>query len=294
MSRLSSWSNGTPAQLSAQLLPLFCAGAMFSLSACSAEPERYVLTFAPVVGDQPFACGKSYEHIGTHDSTFTPLDFRMYVHDVTLLRADGESVPLTLEQDGKWQRDAVALLDFEDSSGACETGSPETHTVITGSAPVGDYTGVAFTVGIPEAYNHLDAATAPSPFNIPGLWWSWSGGYKYARLDVQTAANPSFYFHLGATNCSGDSIVGYNCNYSNLARISLTDLNPETDTIRLDVKELYRDSDLEASVDYVTDYISGCMAFSGDPECEAIFNKLGMTFEEAQASPPTQSFFLKQ
>lgn len=264
-----------------------------AVSGCGSE-EEFTLQFAPMVGDEAFQCGTSYQHIGTGDATITALDFRLYLHDVTLVQADGKKVPLTLEQDGIWQRDNIAFLDFENGSGACQTGSPETRTVVVGTAARGEYVGVEFTLGLPLAMNHLDAATAPAPLNIPGMWWSWSGGYKFVRLDVKTETNPNFYFHLGETNCDGTSVDGYACDYSNLAHIAVSELNPATDTIMLDLKDFYADSDLDEPVDYVTDYVSGCMAFSGDPECEVLFNKLGMTFEDAQASPPGQTLFRKQ
>lgn len=89
------------------------------------------------------------------------LDFRLFVHDVELVRAGGEHVPFRLTEDGAWQRDGVALLDFEDGSGSCETGSADTNARLRGEAPQHeDYTGVAFTLGMPERRNHLDAATA--------------------------------------------------------------------------------------------------------------------------------------
>lgn len=264
---------------------------LLPLSACESGPQQFTLEFVPMVGTEAFQCGSTYSGIGTGETSITPLDFRLYVHDVTLIGADGSSTPLELTQDGVWQRDTIALLDFEDGTGDCETGSPLTRMVVEGTAPAGDYTGVAFTLGIPASYNHLDAATAPPPLNVPGLWWSWSGGYKYARLDVRTPNNPAFYFHLGATNCSGDSSSGYDCAYQNLPRITLMNTVPGEDHIVMDLKHFYANSDLEHPVDYVSDYVSGCMAFSGDPECEPLFNVLGMTFEAATANPPAQSLF---
>ena len=33
------------------------------------------------------------------------------------------------------------------------------------------------------------------------MWWSWVGGYRYFKLDVQSTENPEWFFHLGAENC---------------------------------------------------------------------------------------------
>lgn len=267
-----------------------------SLTACgsdepSGEEVAYSLQFAGRVSGEPFLCNTTYAGIGNPPRDIEALDFRFYLYDVTLISADGTEHPLTLTQDQTWQRDNVAFLDFEDGTGKCETGSPATRTVVEGTAPEMDYTGVKFTVGIPAAMNHLDAATAPAPFNIPGMWWSWGGGYKYMRIEVATAANPAYYWHHGATNCSGDVSAGFACQFDNLATITLDNFDPATDRIAFDLATFYQDSNLEQPQDYVTDFVSGCMAFSGDPECPTLFGKLGLMFEDAEGTSPQQSVF---
>src|SRR5262249_44317329 len=53
--------------------------------------ERPVtLQFSGLVGDQPFACGARYDGIGTTGSTFTALDFRLYLHDVRVVTANDD------------------------------------------------------------------------------------------------------------------------------------------------------------------------------------------------------------
>ncbi|WP_438032895.1 MbnP family copper-binding protein [Sorangium sp. So ce204] len=172
-----------------------------ALSGCGGSDEAvisktFALSFAAKVGDRPFSCTDTFDGVGTTASSVNALDFRMYVYDVRLVRGDGSEEPLALEQDGQWQRDKIAFLDFEDGTGSCETGSPETRTEVVGTAPAGDYAGVRFNVGLPPEMNHLDAATAPAPLNIPGMWWSWKGGYKFVRLDLVSTMNPTYFFHL--------------------------------------------------------------------------------------------------
>src|SRR5689334_12208816 len=74
----------------------------------------YSIGFKALVAGAPFSCQSSYPSIGTSKTTIQPLDFRLYVHGVQLIRANGEPQPLTLKDDGKWQGQGVALLDFED------------------------------------------------------------------------------------------------------------------------------------------------------------------------------------
>jgi hypothetical protein len=87
-----------------------------------------------------------------------PLDFRMYVHDVRLIDASGNAVAVQLDNDGVWQRDGLALLDFEDGTGACETGSPATRFEVVGKAPRGTYHGVSFVLGVPKAMQSCHTA----------------------------------------------------------------------------------------------------------------------------------------
>jgi uncharacterized repeat protein (TIGR04052 family) len=250
-----------------------------------ATPEGHVdveIPFEARVSGEPFACGTSFPGIGIGAVAVEALDFRLYVHDVALLDADGEPVPLELEQDGRWQYEDVALLDFEDGTASCATGSPEMRTVVVGRVPEGEYHGLRFRVGVPVELNHLDAAVAPAPLNDPGLWWAWTSGFKYARIDVKTEQNPSFFLHLGATNCSRDDAGEYGCELDNVPLVSLPDFHGDG-TVVLDLAALYADSDLDAQPDYVTDFVSGCMAFEGDPECHTLMPKMGLGWEGTEA-----------
>lgn len=150
------------------------------------DMQEVAIDFAAYVGESEFACGESYENIGTAASTITPKDFRFYVSNVALIDENGEAVPLELEQDGKWQYQNTALLDFEDGTSACDNGTADMNTTIVGTVPEGDYQSLQFTMGVPEKLNHDDAAIAPSPLNLTSMWWSWQGGYKFLRADLET------------------------------------------------------------------------------------------------------------
>jgi uncharacterized repeat protein (TIGR04052 family) len=157
-------------------------------SAVKAQSDRQEVSidFEAWVGDRKFACGESYENVGTSESTITPTDFRFYVSDVALIDEEGNAVPLELEQDGKWQYQNTALLDFEDGSGVCDNGTTETRSVVTGTVPEGNYESLQFTMGVPQQLNHEDAAIAPSPLNLSSMWWNWQGGYKFLRVEMET------------------------------------------------------------------------------------------------------------
>ena len=97
---------------------LISTAAAAILSACAnmgalSSTQSVEIKFAGAINGQPFACGQSYANVGTTKSTITPSDFRLYVSEVKLVRKDGTTVPVQLAQDGIWQYQNVALIDFE-------------------------------------------------------------------------------------------------------------------------------------------------------------------------------------
>ncbi|MEL6439351.1 MAG: MbnP family copper-binding protein [Cyanobacteria bacterium J06621_8] len=158
-----------------------------SVVKAQSELEEVAINFEAFVGEKQFECGTSYEEVGTGDSTITPTDFRFYVSNVALIDSEGNVVPVELEQDGKWQYQNVALLDFENGTESCDNGNSETRTQVVGTVPQGEYKSLQFTMGIPAELNHDDAAIAPSPLNLTSMWWNWQGGYKFLRLELETS-----------------------------------------------------------------------------------------------------------
>lgn len=261
------------------------------MQGCGDNDKTYTLRFSPQVREQPLSCGNSYTDIGTSRGVIELLDFKVYLRDVTLVRANGDRHPLKLEQDGTWQRDSIALLDFEDGTGTCDTGSPQVRTQVVGTAPEhDDYTGLEFKVGLPPDLNHLDGATAPAPLNAPGMWWSWQGGYKFLRLDVRTRTNDAFFFHLGAAGCRGTVAEGFTCTSDNQATVVLSGFDPDSNQVVLDAAGLYSALDVDRVADGTTDSLSGCMSSAADPECPAFFEQLGMAVDGSPRALPTTFF----
>jgi uncharacterized repeat protein (TIGR04052 family) len=253
-----------------------------------------------VVGDAAFDCAQHFV-VGTGDTMVMPLDFKLYVHDVELLSEDGARA-LTLEQDGAFQDGTVALLDFEDDRGSCSNGTGPTHTKIAGTAPAGDYTGVRFKIGVPESRNHGNQATAPSPLNLEGMFWSWTTGYKFLRIDVapmhpemdDSGVTPDedagaghegssgFAVHLGSTMCVGDPAMDddVTCARANRPEVSFASFDPDEQKIVIDLKELLSTS----NVAHDGGGAPGCMSGAMDPECPAIFSKLGLDLATGEST----------
>jgi uncharacterized repeat protein (TIGR04052 family) len=250
--------------------------------------KLYTVRFDSRAGDQPFKCGTRVP-LGTQGTRAEPVDMRFYVHDVALIRANGERVPLELHQDERYQRENVALLDFVDDTGGCATGDTDIRNVVHGYAPEqADYTKLSFKVGVPEDKNHLDAAQAPAPYNASGLWWSWSLGFKYMRIDLTSDAQPIWFFHGGSSDCAGTAAKGYTCLSRQIANIELANYDPQASLVVFDAQRFYAASDIT-----VADDTPGCMGFKPDTQCAPLYNTLGVTpWDDATPGPPQTAFVL--
>ncbi|MFM2151937.1 MAG: hypothetical protein RL199_372 [Pseudomonadota bacterium] len=274
------------------LAGLAAAGGWGCGTEADVDPSMDVaIPFEAVFGAKPFSCRETFA-AGSGSTAVQPLDFRFYVHDVALTTAGGERVPVELTADGVWQRDGIGLVDLETGDGTCTAGTAATNSVLRGRVPRrSDYLGLSFKVGVPEAMNHLDAARAPAPLNEPGLWWSWKGGYKFLRLDVSTPANPEgFYFHLGATDCTG-TVGAFQCAKGNIADVDLPSFVPGESRVRADLAAFYAGLDVDRVPDRQADFVAGCMAFTGDPECPAMMGPFGLPFGDAVVPAGTRPFF---
>lgn len=227
--------------------------------------------FRAVVGDAELACGHQYPGIGVTQSTITPRDFRFYIHNVRLIDEAGNAIPIELKQDGKWQFDNVALLDFEDATGACRNGTPDTHREIEGTVPAANYRGLRFTLGVPEEKNHTDLTAMPSPLNLTAMSWTWNAGRKFARLDFSSTGAPRGYtLHLGSTGCAPDG-SRTKCRAPNRSEIEIPAFDPAHDVVLADLKALLKDTNVDEAGD-------GCMSSPDTPACGPLLANFGRTF----------------
>jgi len=110
---------------------LFCSTLCSAVASVALGADKPVtIRFQAQVGEEAFACGRQYEGIGVTKSKISGRDFRLYVSNVRLLGTTGKETPVELDQDGKWQLDNLALLDFEDGTGRCSNGTPEMNRQI--------------------------------------------------------------------------------------------------------------------------------------------------------------------
>lgn len=249
-----------------------------------AGPVSFAIPFEARINGQPFKCGQSYANLGTASTTARPQDLRFFVSEVKLVRTGtAETVPVTLAA-GEMQSEDIALMDFEDKTDGCKDGTVETHTTLTGTAPAGTYDGIELTVGVPSTSNHGNPDQAAAPLLGSGLQWSWNSGYIFFALGmipaprVDTTQPDTFFAHIGSTGCSGNANTGQpvTCTRPNRMSVKLSSFDPAASKIVLDLEKLYASSDLTVNTDKTA---GGCMSFAGDPECPAIFEKLGLSYD---------------
>ncbi|MBK8536535.1 MAG: hypothetical protein IPL59_16245 [Candidatus Competibacteraceae bacterium] len=123
--------------------------------------------FKAEVNGQDFVCGKTYSNVGVgQPGTYQVNDWRFYVHDVALVKADGSRQEIDLDQDGVWQYQNTVLLDLRKD---CGSGTLPTNAVVKGSVPNENYAGLCFKVGVPysaQPYQRRHRALAAE--RLPG------------------------------------------------------------------------------------------------------------------------------
>ncbi len=266
-------------------------------TADTAAGEAVEIRFALKAGDQELSCADAATGLGTTQSTAQLNDLRFYVSNLALIDGSGNPVPVTLEQDGLWQVESTALLDFEDGSAGCtETGNPDLNTAMRGTIAPGDYKAVRFDLGVPFALNHQDVTIAASPLNVPPMWWNWQGGYKFVRIDMKSDAtimDGAWFIHLGSTGCvAADQSKAPTepCSRPNLATIQLDGFDPATNTIVADLATLLANVNLSESVPQPP----GCMSGPDDSDCAGLLPGFGLDIATGvctEAGCPTQTFF---
>jgi uncharacterized repeat protein (TIGR04052 family) len=290
---------------------VLCLPLIGALAACSTNgphvsqvnTQAVKLNFAAEVNGQTFACGRQYPAVGTTRSTITPADFRYYVSEVQLLTADGRAVPVQLEQDGVWQLENIALLDFEDASGPCRNGTPAMNTSVRGQVLVGRYTGVRFTLGIPFERNHGDPTVSPAPLNSTAMFWNWQGGYKFLKFDTtssgitpETPAAASaqgavtrYSVHLGSTVCAAASRTSAPsaCQHPNRITVEFRNFDPAKSTIVADMGRVLKSANVDVNAPKTS---PGCMSFPGDADCPPVMGALGLAYD-GQPAPGAQQLF---
>lgn len=256
----------------------------------NAGPKAVTLRFEPRIGDQKVVCGQALGPLGSEGGEAQLRDLRYFVHDVRLVSTDGAEVAVELDQDGAWQFQNVALLDFEDQSSACKYGTPPMHTEVTGTVAAGRYRSLRFRIGVPFELNHGDPTVAPPPLDSVSMFWGWGEGYMFLQAGTVTTApsdenGNAYVVALASMDCEGDPRHGevVDCGLPNRSEIELGDFDPDADAIVVDISALFEGLAL------LTEH--GCAAAPNTPSCVPLFSRFGLDYATGAATPETQTVF---
>ncbi len=256
----------------------------------AAQTRSVSIDFAAMMGHENAVCSennvtKTYTTIGSAGDTVSFTDFRFFISEVAMVKADGSKVPLTLESNNfQYQAqngENVALMDFEDNTGNCidRGNTAATNTRIVGTVAEGEYTGVAFTLGVPFDINHdKESYVDVVALNQPMMEWNWQAGRKFTKIEVKSESNASLIwnFHLGSTGCiaseDNSTVVTSTCAQPNRVAVTLDNFDPETNMVKVNYKKLLMTSNVGADMGGA----KGCMSGLTDPECEPIMSALGL------------------
>ena len=280
-----------------------------------ATTQTVSIQFAAQANGKDAQCGAVNEiaNLGSTNKTAEIQDLRFYVSALELVNDKGQAVAVTLDKNTN-QDFGVALLDFENATGACAGGDAKTNTVITGKIPTGTYTGIKFTLGVPDTVvdtsgntiilNHSNTTAITAPLDVAAMAWSWQGGRKFAKIEFKPtggvtnqkgtpettddATVSSWVVHMGATGCTGSDAAGYSCTNPNLAKVSFDSFDVSKQKVVLDVPALLAQSDISVNQNSAI----GCMSGTTDKECPAVFDTLGLDLLTGKVSTSkTQTVF---
>ena len=250
------------------------APAWLALAGCSAPDQAIEIPFSVQFGAEPIACSQA--------SADTQLsDLRLFVYDFFLTSATGEEVALTLDDRSPWQGGQIALLDFEDGTGPCRNGSTAINTTVQARVAPGEYSGLRFRIGVPEALNHADPLQAQGPLNHTSMHWHWLTGYKFLRAGIaRTDANEAvatFWIHLGSTRCEGSASDPQGCRNSNRPEVLLPGFIPDESMVVIDLAPLAAVSGIKAGTS------ADCSSGPTETSCERPFAIFGLDFASGEA-----------
>lgn len=233
------------------------------LCACTGDDRAVDVSFAASWKGQPLGCEEAVAGLDGRRI----VDLRFYVSRPRMLRRGGGEQAIRLLADGIWQSENIVLIDL---GGLC---SGRGNAALHGKVAAGEYTGLAFDVGVPFAANHANPLTAVAPLNVGEMFWSWQLGHKFLRLDLAAGlAAAGWALHLGSTGCESDSVLRppvARCRQPNRVVVELGSPAPERQRVQVELSALL---DPAMLID-----APSCMGrFDAHPTCRAALGALGL------------------
>lgn len=233
------------------------------------------IPFTATLGATELSCGADAEKLQL-------TDLRFFVFSPTLSREDGSQVRIELGENDRWQNGDLVLIDLEDGRSACQNGTSDTNSLVTGIVPAGDYRGLRFTVGVPFDANHADPLAALPPLDDSTMHWHWRSGYKFLRAGV-ARDDDSFWIHLGSAGCEGSVRNIRGCAFPNRFDVELPAFEPGN-RVRIDLSALVEAAALDDGIP------ADCASGPAETPCAAAFRVFGIDFSSGTQTAPQQVF----
>lgn len=156
--------------------------AFFGFFAAANAQNEVMLHLAPRLGTAVFSLNQEINHPGgTYKMKYTRFEY--YISEIKIKHDGGQVTPCT---------DLYLLV------------RPAVDSMYSlGQMPgVQNVEAITFSVGVPQAVNHLDPATYPANHPLapknPEMQWGWSAGYRFAAIEGYAGTNLSQNFQVHA------------------------------------------------------------------------------------------------
>ena len=197
---------------------LLCTVILMGCEADSMEDDTtmLMLDLQPKVGTQDLSSDPATVYT-INGQAITFESARMYLSEITLLRANGEEVTFT---------DEAITVPAKNANDETITHTTNERVILAkhdtgeemyslGEVPAGTYEGVRFKFGITGTTNNIDPTQVPATHPLAkqtdkNNHWSWNAGYIYLRIDglldldgdgaVESTDEAKWNVHLGTPN----------------------------------------------------------------------------------------------
>lgn len=319
-----------------------------------ADTTPFTLNFSASSQGVDVGCDQFFTGFGPSANNSIGIgDLRFYVSNLRFRDFNDDVIDVQLaDNDFQLNHSAgsVALIDFlgtgnSDSSvsdlcNAVSESTARTNTQITGRVSDDQIASIEFDVGVPQSLMQAviqsgSAEDAPSPLNE--MYWSWASGYRHlvANFTMMNATYTSYVnnsaFHIGSRDCDGGSGKALtdedSCGLVNTAKVVISDFDPSTDTINLDIEAAFTgllEADIissewakigsaEGEVDESTcleepvdhgghgrwciigeTYGSQCHSASTQSACTSLFPNFGLDLDTGAADATSNNVFTKK
>ena len=236
---------------------------LFVLAGCTNAEKTYSLSISPYFLNEEVSCDQS---IQLHKQAWNVSQLQFFIADVEVQN-----------KEGVWKKLVMATTPFQSNNVAligsnCQQSTAKGNWQLKFNHPlaVEAYNKIRFRLGVPFSLNHLNPLQQQSPLNVPSMFWVWRTGHKFLRLELLSADQKSWMFHLGSTGCSASSPVRTPknaCINANLTTIELP--MPTTQGVAFNLSSLIHELPLNEN--------TSCQSEPESKSCQQLFNRIGLT-----------------